>query len=176
MVKVGETEQASNAVLARKSEALRDALRRYFGRQGCAPHEIDDLVQEVFLRIIQRGDADRVEQLDGYIFQTAASVLTDRHRRRRVRAADRHEPFEIEHHPRDDVSPDEVLLGREALGQVGAALLALPERTRQVFVLRRFEEMSFREIALRLGLSLSAVEKHMLRAVRSLKARLGDDR
>ena len=58
--------------------------------------------------------------------------------------------------------------GREALSEVGAALLELPERTRQVFVLRRLEDMSFREIALRLGLSVSAVEKHMLRAGRTV--------
>jgi RNA polymerase sigma factor (sigma-70 family) len=52
----------------------------------------------------------------------------------------------------------------------------LPERTRTVFVLRRLEGQSYREISLRLGLSVSAVEKHMLRAVRHLLARAGDAR
>jgi len=133
-------------------------------------------VQEVFLRIVRRGDAENFENLDGYIFQTAASVLKDRYRHRRVRAADRHEAFEPDLHGGSQVGPDEALLGREALGAVSAVLMELPERTRQVFVLRRLEDMSYREIAVRLGLSLSAVEKHMLRAVRLLRIRLGDDR
>jgi len=55
-------------------------------------------------------------------------------------------------------------------------LLELPERTRVVFVLRRLENLSYSEIGLRLGLSVSAVEKHMLRAVRHLATRMGADR
>jgi len=162
--------------LAVRSQVLRTALNRYFARRGCPPHETDDLVQEVFLRIVRRGNAEGLENLDGYVFQTAASVFTDRHRSRRVRAADRHDSFEPDLHGESQAGPDETLLGREALGAVSAVLMELPERTRQVFVLRRLEEMSYREIALRLGLSLSAVEKDMLRAVRLLRTRLGDDR
>ena len=50
------------------------------------------------------------------------------------------------------------------------ALMKLPERTRAVFLLRRLEGMSYSEIAIRLGVSVSAAEKHMLRAVRHLLA------
>jgi RNA polymerase sigma factor (sigma-70 family) len=53
-------------------------------------------------------------------------------------------------------------------------LLELPERTRQIFVLRRLEGLSYFEIGRRLGVSVSAVEKHMQRAVRHLAARTGD--
>jgi RNA polymerase sigma-70 factor (ECF subfamily) len=54
--------------------------------------------------------------------------------------------------------------------------MELPARTRDVFVLRRLEGLPYNEIAKRLGLSVSAVEKHMLRATRHLVARVGDDR
>lgn len=164
---------SSNTVLAERSEAVRGALQRYFARQGCEAGEIDDLVQEVFLRIVRRGNAGELERLDGYIFQTAGSVLLDRHRRRRARASDRHVPFEPETHGGVAGGPDEALLGREALGKVSAVLMTLPERTRQVFILRRLEELSFREIAQRLGVSVSAVEKHMAQAVAVLMTRLG---
>lgn len=42
------------------------------------------------------------------------------------------------------------------------ALLELPERTRVVFALNRYEEFTYQEIAMRLGVSVSAVEKHMM--------------
>ena len=164
---------SSSAVLAERSETVRGALRRYFARQGCEADEIDDLVQEVFLRIVKRGGAGELDQLDGYIFQTAASVVRDRYRRRKARASDRHVPFDAEAHGGLAGGPDEALLGREALGKVSAVLMTLPERTRQVFILRRLEELSFREIAQRLGVSVSAVEKHLARAVAALMSQLG---
>ena len=55
------------------------------------------------------------------------------------------------------------------------AIDALPARTRDVFVLHRFEEMSGTRIAVALGLSVSAVEKHIMRALQNLHARLKID-
>src|SRR4051812_13274234 len=69
-----EPAAGSNAVLARRSEALRAALCRFFQRHIRDSSEVDDLVQEVFLRVVRRGHCDQLEHLDGYIFQTAASV------------------------------------------------------------------------------------------------------
>ncbi|MDI1296884.1 MAG: sigma-70 family RNA polymerase sigma factor, partial [bacterium] len=69
-----------------------------------------------------------------------------------------------------DIGPDRILAGREALKTALAALERLPERTRTIFVLRRLEGMRYLEIARRLGLSVSAVEKHMVRAVAHLAA------
>ena len=55
-----------------------------------------------------------------------------------------------------------------------AALLELPDRTRIIFVLRRLEGMKYSEIAHKLGISVSAVEKHMLRAMSYLTERMRD--
>jgi RNA polymerase sigma factor (sigma-70 family) len=154
--------------LAAKSLALRAVLRRYFAKHGVGESELDDLVQDVFLRIVHRGGAGRLEQLDGYIFQTAASVLADRWRRRKARQADRHVSFDPDRHGEQSPGPDDALLAREALRATSLSLLELPERVRRVFLLRRVEGLSFQTIARRLGLSVSAVEKDMLRAVRHL--------
>lgn len=163
--------EAPDEELARKAEALRGALTRYFARHVRDDAEIDDLVQDVFLRIVKRGGAEHLERFDGYVFETASSVLKDRHRRRQARRSDRHVEFEPERHGGSGPGPDSVLAGRQALRATTVALMELPERTRTVFVLRRLEGLGYREIALRLGLSVSAVEKHMLRAVRHLLSR-----
>jgi RNA polymerase sigma-70 factor (ECF subfamily) len=47
-------------------------------------------------------------------------------------------------------------------------LLRMPERTRTVFILRRLEGQRFQDIAVHLGISVSAVEKHMVRAIQQL--------
>lgn len=154
--------------LAARSRALRGALTRYFQRRLPDANEVDDLVQEVFLRIVRRGDSQDLDRFEGYVFETAASVLKDRFRRRRVRMTASHVSFEPDLHGQTDVSPEQTILAREALRSTTRAIMALPERTRTIFVLRRLEGLSHPEIARRLGLSLSAVEKHMQRAAKHL--------
>jgi RNA polymerase sigma-70 factor (ECF subfamily) len=66
-------------------------------------------------------------------------------------------------------------LDREALDVIVAAISDLPTRTRDVFVLHRFEEMTCNTIAAEFGMSVSAVEKHIMKALRFLHARLAVD-
>ncbi|MEW9856694.1 RNA polymerase sigma factor [Novosphingobium sp. M1R2S20] len=143
----------------------RASLLRHFGRRHSDPTELEDMVQEVFVRLIRRGGVAELANLQAYVFETASSVLKDRLRRSRVRHEAVHESFDPERHADADFSPEDVLSGREQLAHATAALLELPERTRVIFVLRRLEGMRFRDIAVRLGISVSAVEKHMQRAI-----------
>lgn len=137
--------------------------------------EIEDMVQEVFERLIKRGNVAGLEHLGGYVFETASSVLTDRLRKRRSRHADAHVTFDDQAHADVDFSPEHVLIGRERLARATAVLLELPERTRVIFVLRRLEGMKYLDIAARLGISTSAVEKHMQRAVLHLAKRVEEE-
>lgn len=156
-------------------EALRAPLIGYFRKRIRQQDDVHDLVQEVFLRLSNRGELSTIENLKGYAFQVAESVLTDRQRRRSVRHMDAHVELEPEHVSETELAPDRILAGRDALKAAIAALNQLPDRTRTIFVLRRLEGMRYIEIANRLGLSVSAVEKHMVRAVAHLAA-VGDRR
>ncbi|UAJ12459.1 RNA polymerase sigma factor [Glacieibacterium megasporae] len=145
----------------------RPALIRFFRRKMRDVNDVEDLVQEVFVRIaVRQGSA--VENLGGYIFQTAASVLADRHRRRTVRHADDQVPFDTERHSGSDFDAGRVAESRETLRAVASALMTLPERTRTIFVLRRLDGQNYKDIAVHFGISVSAVEKHMVRAVNHL--------
>ena len=154
-----------------EAAAYRPALIQYFRRKTRDPTEIEDLVQDVFLRIAARRSGDAVENMAAYVFQTAASVLADRHRRRTVRHADDHVEFDTEHHGSIDFDALRILEARQSLQNAVTALQSLPERTRTIFVLRRLEGHAYREIADRFGISVSAVEKHMVRAVQHLASR-----
>ena len=158
----------------RSLETYVPGLRRYFAKRVPAG-QIDDLLQEVFLRLQAHHANAPIEHLDRYLFTVAASVLTDQSRRRAVRHDSAHETFEERHHPVEERSPERVLLDREDLDMVMQAIDELPTRTRDVFVLHRFEEMSGCRIAVALGLSVSAVEKHIMKALQILHKRLQID-
>jgi RNA polymerase sigma factor (sigma-70 family) len=149
------------------------ALRAFFSRRANA-NDVEDLVQEVLLRIQKRQPGAVVTNVEGYLFEVAANVLIDRGRRDRTRRRSDHCELQEIHHPVDDMSPERVLQGREKMARAMAALNELPERTRLVFILVRFEEMSYKRVAQRLGVSVSAVEKHVMKALRHLHARLRD--
>ena len=153
-------------------EALRDPLVGYFRRRVREQDDVHDLVQDVFVRLSARSGDREIENLRGYVFQVAASVLADRSRRRTVRDHDAHVELDPESADARDLGPDRIVAGREALQAALTVVAQMPERTRTVFVLRRLEGLSYRDIADRLGVSVSAVEKHMLRATERL-SRLG---
>jgi RNA polymerase sigma factor (sigma-70 family) len=149
-------------------------LRHYFSKR-VATDEVEDLIQEVFLRMQAHKGGSPIEHPARYLFTVAASVFTDRARRRIVRHVAEHESLQELHFPTEELTPERVLLGREALEVVVEAIADLPPRTRDVFVLHRFEEMSCASIASQLGLSISAVEKHIMKALRVLHARIEVD-
>jgi RNA polymerase sigma-70 factor (ECF subfamily) len=155
----------------RSLHELAPALIGYFARGGVEPSEREDLVQEVFARILQRGELTHYSSFRGYVFDTARSVLHDRHRKRTVRYANWHVPFEPDLHSGVDAGPEETILAREAIRSAAAALDELPARTRSVFILRRLEGLSYADIGDRLGISVSAIEKHMQLAARHLTSR-----
>jgi RNA polymerase sigma-70 factor (ECF subfamily) len=109
-----------------------------------------------------------IENVAAYLYQTAQSVLTDKARKAAVRAEAFHEPLQESHHPIEAMTPDRVLLGKEAVARVAEKVRQMPERTRDVFMLNRFEHVSYSEIAKMMGISVSAVEKHIMKALRLL--------
>jgi RNA polymerase sigma-70 factor (ECF subfamily) len=158
------------AELARQAEPVRRWLTGYFRRRIRDDGDVEDMVQDVFARIVTRDSTEPIKNLGGYVLKIASSVIADRARRRAVRQAEAHVPFDPDFHASEEIDPERVLGGKEDLNAAVAALLSLPERTRTVFVLRRLEGYSYRDIAAHLGISVSAVEKHLVRALQHLSA------
>ena len=140
------------------------ALRRYFQKKVNAT-EAEDLVQNVFLNIQSRGaQAGAIENVEGYLFRTAANVLA----RRLGRDAWRGDPLSVVVEPQDELSPERALNAKEQLERVVEALKTLPPRTRHAFILHRFEEMTYVSIARQMGITTISVGKLIKRALRKL--------
>ena len=144
-------------------------LFSFFAKRLPPGADPDDYVQEVFLRLSARESLSKIDRPEGYIFQTAANLLRDRARRAKRRNANAHELFVEDAHGHEEISPERVLMGKQSVDAFTTALATLPARTRAVFLLRRLENMRYGEIARRLGVSVSSVEKHMVKAVKRLE-------
>lgn len=161
---------------------LEDFARRYYAplisffrkRTRNAP-EAQDLVQQVFLRLAQYRELTRIQNPDGFIFQTAANILKDHHRQNIVRQQNADHPAVSGDAGDSDLSPERVLAGEEALARLVNALRELPDRTRDVFVLRCFEGLRNAEIAQLHRISVRAVEKQMVKALAHIGRALDAD-
>lgn len=143
------------------------ALRRYFLRRADAA-DADDLVQDVFLSLQARGSGSRIENVQGYLFRTAANVLAMRRRKPTWRWGMQEDLDDQVEDLVDELSPERILISRQGLAMVVRALDDMPPRSAQAFFLYRFEHMSQEAVARRMGVSVKAVEKFMRRALRHL--------
>lgn len=165
------------------SSAYRRPLMAFFLRHTENRAEAEDLTQEVFVRILKSAPTEQVQAPDAFVFTVAANLLRDRLRVRIAKRADRHVSLDID--PAQDapaeplnivdetVSAERVLMDRQRLRAVLEALEELPPRTRDIFVLARLEKLKHAQIASRMGVSVSAVEKNLVRAVAHLARRFG---
>lgn len=146
------------------------AIRRFFARRVRDRADVDDLTQQVFERLLRRAELASIGNVQGYLFQIAANLIAERARStaRRILVIQEESPTDVPEPP-EELTPERILLGREACDRIVVALRELPARVRAVFILSRFEEMKAHEIAARLGVSISTVENDMQRAVRHLK-------
>ncbi|MGJ8562553.1 MAG: RNA polymerase sigma factor [Alphaproteobacteria bacterium] len=152
----------------RLAASFQAPLRRYFLRQGIASGDVGDLVQEVFVRILRRGEMSTLDNPQGYVFQTAANLLKDNARRNVTRSAHLHDSYEPESVISETPSQHRVLEARDDLARIKAVILAMPEKPRTVFILSRFESLKYREIAELMSISVSSVEKHMMFALKRI--------
>ncbi len=147
--------------------SLRPALTRFLAARGLGTDEAQDAVQDLFLKL----DGMRLEGIAdprAYLYRAADNLVLDRRRSalRRLNRETRWGGLAAPIGPGIDPQPsiETLLIDRERLTAVADALAALPDRTADIF--RRFRLLGEpqRDIAGALGISLSAVEKHLQRA------------
>ena len=145
-------------------QSLAAKIRRVLRRRGRSHDDADDLIQEAFLRLHVYCRDHAIRNTGGFLFRTALNLAYDRSRRDRVAAV---VPVALDELPLVDPypPPDEVCAGQERLQRMKAGLEAMSPRRREVFVLNRIEGYSFPQIADRLGITLSMVEKHAAKAI-----------
>jgi RNA polymerase sigma-70 factor (ECF subfamily) len=145
----------------------RPALLSYFLRRVRDHAEAEDLTQELIAKLLKH-EGDDFASPEAYIFQMASNLLADRSRRMKVRAQYRELLGRSEEAGIDPIDPFRVVAGRAELSVLATALASLPERTQTIFILYRLENLGQDKIAETFGISVSAVKKHIARAMAGL--------
>jgi RNA polymerase sigma factor (sigma-70 family) len=166
---VAPQEETRDDFLRDLSARYRLPLIAYFQRRVRSREEAEDLTQEVFLRLSRRLDVEQVDNAEAFLFRTAVNLLRDRSRRGKTAAS--HMDELVHRAGVEELSPERVVASRQSLASVLRALDELDERTRDAFILHRLEGMRHTEIADLYGVSVSSVEKYIIKAIAHLAKR-----
>jgi RNA polymerase sigma factor (sigma-70 family) len=153
----------SRLVLTERLSLLRLA-RRIVGTGPAA----EDVAQSLWLRVQRVEDDPPILNKRAYLYRLATNLALD-HASGEARRASVHEEAQALLWGADHaLAADRAVIAREMLQRIEVAIGGLPEQTRRIFELHRYEGLTQRALADRLGISTTAVEKHMRRAMRVL--------
>lgn len=150
--------------------ALHEPLRAFLCKRLRSEEAVEDLLQDVFLRIHTHADTLRAEEkLESWIYQIARNLLTDYYRRQKpvLSLEETDQETLLEEMPEEDVQA-------ELAPSVAAMVNALPEPYREALYLTEYQGLSQRDLATRLGLSFSGAKSRVQRAREKLKQLLLD--
>lgn len=133
-----------------------------------------DMTQDVFTQWLDYRDRAKVEQPRAFLFQMARNLLRDHWRKQKVRQTVHSEQADTDTEPVADEQNDPMAAAQrlQRLEQLKEVLAELSPRRREALMLHRFEGLSQAQIAARMGISTSMVEKHIAFALLHCKRRL----
>ena len=166
--------EAFRQLVERHQNAVIGTVAKMLGN----PSEAEDIAQQVFLRIWRNAKRYRPEaKFTTYLFTITRNLVFNETRRKsrkkEVSSDEREENSNQLIAGNPDRQPDAELLQAELQRAVDDAIASLPETQRMAVVLRRYEQLSYEEIAAALNLSVSAVKSLLFRARTTLRESLG---
>ncbi|MGO2234691.1 sigma-70 family RNA polymerase sigma factor [Marinomonas sp.] len=133
-------------------------------RLNCS-HKAADLMQDTYLKVLVSGKVPPTEYARQYLTRIAKGLVVDQYRRWRIEQAYLES---ISHLPEEyHASPEKRFEVMETLIHIDTLLHKVPEKARQAFLLRKLEGLSYSEISLELGVTISSVEKYIAKALQA---------
>jgi len=173
--------QAANRSKAAKMSTILDvyleneaALKRFLRRFIKTREDVDDLAQECFLRAFAAESDHSIKSPKAFLYTVAKNLALNELARRANAAVeslgDSNDQDVLEDESR--VAVDDEVDGRERIRQLARAIASLPPQCSKVFILRKMQGLSHKEIASRLNISVRTVENHIALGLLRCKAYL----
>ncbi len=131
----------------------------------------EDVAHDAYLRVLQRAGSEPIEHPRAFLYRIALNLIIDHHRRHRARQS---EPLDVLDVEEGFVSQElqHDLQFDQRLSLMQKALAELSQPCRDSFLLRKLDGLSHQQIADRLGISRSLVEKHIVNAMKHCRVRM----
>lgn len=136
-------------------------LRAWLRHRFDAPEEIDDIVQEAYLRVLQAHASSPLTSPKAFLFATARNLLVDRLRRHGHSRTESLGSIDASNVLDECAAIPETVARNQEIAILTEAIQSLPPRCRQILTLRKLYGLSQREIAVRLGISESTVSNQI---------------
>jgi RNA polymerase sigma-70 factor (ECF subfamily) len=124
--------------------------------------DVEELVQETYLRLVASPQVATLDSPAGYLFTIASNLASDWHRTRLTREALAAQLLPTQRGPDSEhIDAERITIARQEALRVTAALDALPQLTRDIFLLNRLERIPYRTLARQYEVTVAEVRKHM---------------
>ncbi|WP_341327907.1 sigma-70 family RNA polymerase sigma factor [Methylotuvimicrobium sp. KM2] len=153
-------------------ERHREELHRFLVRRIACADTANDLLQDIFLRLINLHSAEPIANPRAFAYRIAANLATDHLRKQRE--TDDIDTDEYTQLPDASPGPERIVFGRQKLELCEQALEELSPLCFKIFTMSRFEGYSHKQIAEELNISVSWVEKNIILALKQCKKALND--
>lgn len=158
---------------ARYADQLSASLRKMYGD---GPPDPEDVSQQAFQKLIERGDLGSIANLRAFLWRTARNIVLAAKRSQDVRS--RYD-FEVEqlYFPLkdDETTPERIIVVRDQLRAISEALRNMPAKRRRVVILHRVEGMSLADIGRKLGISRQVAAKHLAKGTADINVMIMND-
>jgi len=170
--KSGSREKAATAFVRRNQRFVYSVALRQLNTQ----EDAQDASQEVFIRALQNIDSFKGESaLQTWLYRITINVCSNMRRKKRVQSWFRIGTDEDEREVAgNSVSPEQHVLNLDFHSRLATFLAALPEKQRETFCLRYFDELSYEEISTMVGTSVGALKANYHHAVKKLAVMIKD--
>ncbi|MFT3904775.1 MAG: sigma-70 family RNA polymerase sigma factor [Steroidobacteraceae bacterium] len=145
-------------------------------RRVRASEDAADVAQEAYLRMMQYEGSREIQSPYSMLVRIAINVANDLARAEKVRHVRQHGSIDDIELMASTATPEQQLSAQQDLDQLTDAIADLPPRCQQVFLLSRYEHMTYQQIAEHCGISVKMVEKHISNALAFCMARVGEAR
>lgn len=149
------------------------ALMQFLRRRVRCEEDAKDAAQETLMRLLRYRHTEPESSWKPLLYRIATNVVSEQFRRAGARHASQHVPYDDLDLASDAPAQDEMIDQQQREAWLRAAILALPPRCRQVYLLSRMQGMSYIQISNHCGICVKTVEKHISQALAALCHRAG---
>jgi RNA polymerase sigma factor (sigma-70 family) len=144
---------------------LHVSLKRYIGTLLRRPEDVEDIAQESFLKVLEAGSKGEIRFENAYLYRTARNLALNSLSKKSNQLTDSIEDLLDSDVLAQSTSLEDDIIGQQHFELFCRAAAALPEQCRRVLILRKVYGLSQIEVAERLGISVSTVEKHLAKGL-----------